>query len=82
MKAHLLAISLWGITAGTATHHDIAALEARQAIPSNAAVSFCYTYTTTYLTLVTPTSTVATAQPSPSAAFIPVILGIEPLVLA
>lgn len=100
MKAHLLAISLWGLTAGASRHFDIAALEARQNFPADAAVSVCYTYTTTYLTLVTPvtipgpsvtvpvtvtasgSTVVTTAQPSPSSAFLPVILAIEPLAVA
>ncbi|KAJ4389161.1 hypothetical protein N0V93_006624 [Gnomoniopsis smithogilvyi] len=75
MKAHLFAISLWGITAGAARHHDIAALEARQAIPANAAVSVCYTYTSTYLTLVTPTTipgpSVTVTVPGPSVTVLP-----------
>lgn len=81
MKAHLFAIPLWGLTAQAAVHHDIAGLAARQAFPSGAAVSVCYTYTSTYLTLVTPTSSGGLATPTPSA-FFPVILGIEPLAVA
>lgn len=81
MKAHLFAISLWGLTARAAGIHDIAGLAARQAFPSDAAVSVCYTYTSTYLTLVTPTSSGGLATPTPPA-FLPVILGIEPLAVA
>lgn len=89
MKAHLFAISLWGIAARAAGNHDIAAgLAARQAFPSNAAVSVCYTFTSTYLTLVTPTTsgtlpTTSGSLPTPTPpAFVPVILGIEPLGVA
>lgn len=82
MKAHLFAISLWGIAARAAGNHDIAAgLAARQAFPSNAAVSVCYTFTSTYLTLVTPTTSGTLPTPTPPA-FFPVILGIEPLPFA
>lgn len=81
MKAHLFATSLLGLTAHAAVHHDIAGLAARQAFPSDAAVSVCYTYTSTYLTLVTPTTSGGAATPTPPA-FFPVILGIEPLGVA
>lgn len=95
MKAHLFAISLWGITSGVARHHDVAALEARQG--TNIAVSVCYTYTTTYLTTIGPsgttapgsipatsitvptTVTVTSGAPTNTAIFTPVILGIEPI---
>ncbi|KAJ4425204.1 hypothetical protein N0V82_000013 [Gnomoniopsis sp. IMI 355080] len=80
MKAHLFAVSLWGLTARASGHHDAAVLEARQALPSNAAVSVCYTYTSTYLTLVTPTSS-ALPTPTPPG-FVPIILGIETLAVA
>lgn len=81
MKAHLFAISLWGLAARAAVHQDIAGLAARQAIPSSAAVSVCYTYASTYLTLVTPTSSGGLPTPTPPA-FFPVILAIEPLNIA
>lgn len=82
MKAHLFAISLWGLTARAAGHHDAAVLEARQAFPSDAAVSVCYTFTSTYLTLVTPSSSSATAAPTTTPGLIPIILQVEPLTVA